>query len=104
MKLLLENGADINNQYLDGNTIIFELVCSLQSIYSSNEFYKTKGEPETIDKLNNLKARIKKLIMLGADPNIKNKAQFNCFDVMRNSSEISRNEVNNFIKDCMLDK
>jgi hypothetical protein len=104
MNLLLKNGADINNQYLDGNTIIFELVCSLQSVYSSNEFYKSRGEPEAIDKLNNLKVRIKELIKIGADPTIKNKAQFDCFDIMRNSSETSRNEVNNFIKNCISGK
>lgn len=104
MNLLLNNGADINSPYGNGNTVIYELVNSIGSSFNSIEYYKSinKELPDDFyDRFNKLKDRIKHLIKLGADPLIRNNYGFNCFDVMRNSKEECRNDLHNFLNDCM---
>jgi hypothetical protein len=107
MELLLKNGADINSQDKDGSTILLKLIKSLEGVYRANDYFKSIGKEitkESIQDLNNLKERIKRLINLGVDPFIKDQYGFNCFDIMRNSTESSRKEVNEYLEKCIKEK
>lgn len=106
MELLLEQGANINFPYGNGNTIVFEVVSSIESIYRANDYYKEINRLDLISDANNirlqeLKERVQYLILKGADPNIKNKYGHCCFDIMRNSKEDSRKDVNDFLEKCL---
>lgn len=107
MELLLNHGADINSQYLNGNTILFELVNSLEGIYRTIDYFKSTNneiDDSVQIKFLNVKTQIEYLIKKGADPFLKNAYQFNCFDIMRNSNEFSKQEVNNFLTRCLAEK
>jgi hypothetical protein len=106
MELLLEKSADINFPYGNGNTIVFEVVSSMESIYRANDYYKEINRLDLITdantkRLHELKERVQDLILKGADPNIKNNYGQCCFDIMRNSKEDSRKEVNDFLTKCL---
>lgn len=103
MELLLKNGADINFPSGNGNTIVFEVVSSMESIYRANDYYQEINRldlitDENTQRLHELKERVQYLILKGADPTIKNNYGHCCFDIMRNSMEDSRKEVNDFLK------
>ena len=109
MKMLLDKGADINYQYGNGNTALFEIVSSMESLYRANDYYREINRPDLITKdnmnrLDELKNKIRDLIQIGADPGIKNYYGFNCFDIMRDSTAPSRNEVNVFLNKCLSEK
>ncbi len=106
LKLLLGNGADINAQYENGNTVLFEVVTNLESFYRSTNYYKRIKRPDLItrDILERFEAdrvKVKELIKLGADPFIKNTYGHSCFDIMRNEDEGSKNELNRFLEQCL---
>lgn len=106
MELLLNEGADINLPYGNGNTILFEVVSSMESIYRANDYYKEINRLDLISdsndkRLNELKERVQKLILKGADPNLKNSYGHSCFEIMRNSKEDSRKELNDFLINCL---
>jgi hypothetical protein len=109
LEMLLQNGADINAQYGNGNTIIFEIVNNMEGFYRANTYYKSINKldlmtPENIEKFEALKLKVKDLIKRGADPFIKNIYGYSCFEIMRNSDEESRKELNEFLKQCLNDK
>ncbi len=107
IQLLLAKGANINFQDASGNTVLFELVKSIESLYryrSQNHCRKMNRLDLIIEanknKVEELKNRIKDLIHLGANPYIKNSYGFSSFDIMRNAEENSRIEVNKYLKMC----
>lgn len=105
MELLLEHGADINLPYGNGNTILFDIVSSMESIYRTTDYYKEINRPDLISaahtkKLQQLKEQVQELILKGADPYIKNNYGYSCYDIMRNAEENSRKEVNDFLRKC----
>ena len=109
LKLLLENGANVNTQSGNGNTILFEVVNSIEGFYRAQTHYAEINRLDLIDEENKtkfqvLKNRVKFLINQGADPNIRNNYGHNCFDIMRNSDELSRTELNNFLNKCIAEK
>jgi hypothetical protein len=106
MELLLQKGADIDFPYGNGNTILFEVVSSMESIYRANDYYKEINRLDLITDANNnrlheLKELVQELIVKGADPNIKNNYGHSCFDIMRNSKAESRKDVNDFLTKCV---
>lgn len=106
MELLLEQGADINFPHGNGNTILFEVVSSMESIYRANDYYQEINRLDLITDANikrfhELKEQVQDLILKGADPNLKNNYGHSCFDIMRNSKEDSRKEVNDFLTKCL---
>jgi hypothetical protein len=105
MEMLLKNGADINFPYADGNTVLFEVVKSMESIYRSHDHYRKMNRSDlmtenNINQLTEIKTKIKNLIHIGADPYFKNMYGNNCFDIMKNSDEKSKIEVNEFLEKC----
>lgn len=106
LELLLEHGADINYPYGNGNTILFEVISSMESIYRTTDYYKEINRPDLISDTNNkrlqeLKEQVKDLILKGADPNIKNNYGYSCFDIMRNANEDSRKELTDILRNCL---
>lgn len=109
IEILLQHGADINTQDKGGNTALFEIVNSLERHYRSNNYYLRTGQPDLIpkndqEKFESLKALVKSLIKRGADPYIKNAYRHSCFDIMRNSDEKSRNDLHEFLNNCLRQK
>lgn len=109
LEMLLQHGANINAQYGNGNTILFEVVSSIEGFYRASAYYKRINRPdlitpENIGKFEAQKKKIQDLINKGADPFIKNIYGHSCFDVMRNSDEESRKELNEFLKQCLNDR
>lgn len=106
LEMLLQNGANINAQYGNGNTVLFEVVDSMEGFYRASTYYKSIKRLDLITRENieifeEQKLKIKDLIKKGADPFIKNFYGQSCFDIMRNSDEESRKEVNEFLKQCL---
>ena len=106
VELLLKEGADINFPNGNGNTILFEVVSSMDSIYRANDYYTEIGRSDLISdandkRLNELKQRVQELISKGADPNIKNSYGHCCFEIMRNSTDDSRKELNGLLINCL---
>jgi len=106
MEMLLKKGADINFQCANGDTVLFVVVHSMESLYRAHDHYRKINRldlisDENVNRIAELKNRIKELIDIGANPNIKNSYGFNCFDIMRNSDESSKTEVNEYLKKCL---
>jgi hypothetical protein len=109
LELLLQNGADINTQYGNGNTVLFEVVNSMESYYRATNYYLSIDRPDLITKDNHeifesTKVRVRDLIKRGADPFIKNVYGHSCFEIMRNADEKSRNDVHRFLAECVNQK
>lgn len=109
LAILLKNGANINAQYGNGNTVLFEVVNNMEGFYRANTYYKSINRLDLITRENvanfeTQKLKVKDLIKNGADPFIKNRYGHSCFDIMRNSDEESRKELNGFLKQCLHDK
>jgi hypothetical protein len=108
LEFLLQNGANINTQYDNGNTVLFEVVNNMEGFYRASSYYKSINRldlitPDNIEKFAEQKLKVKDLIKKGADPFIKNVYGHSCFDIMRNSDEESRKELNEFLKQCLND-
>lgn len=108
LEILLQNGANINTQYSNGNTVLFEVVNNMEGFYRASAYYKIINRldlitPDNIEKFEEQKLKVKDLFKKGADPFIKNVYGHSCFDIMRNSDEESRKELNEFLKQCLND-
>jgi ankyrin repeat protein len=106
IELLLEQGADINFPYRNGNTIIFEVVSSMESIYRANDHYIKINRLDlitdaNIKKLQKLKEQVQDLVLKGANPNIKNNYGHSCFDIMKDLNVYSKKEVSDFLTMCL---
>ncbi|HEY9049653.1 MAG TPA: hypothetical protein VIN08_27335 [Ohtaekwangia sp.] len=97
LELLLQNGADVNYPYGNGNTVLFELVNALERFYPRNDAVISEDSQKKIEVL---KEQITRLVSRGANPYIKNLYGHNCFDVMRNSFDLNRKAVNEFLEQC----
>jgi hypothetical protein len=106
LEMLLQNGGNINTQYINGNTLLFNVVDSMESFYRANSYYKSINRldlitPDNIENFEMQKLKAKDLIKRGADPFVKNIYGHSSFDIMRNSDEESRKELNEFLKQCL---
>ena len=86
IQLLLQNGASINEQAEDGNTILHKVASELARNFDHYKFFEGNQEKtsELAKEIQKRSALVKKLIKGGADPLIKNAYKFNCFDMGRN--------------------
>jgi hypothetical protein len=102
--LILSNGGDINATDLSGKTVLHIVADELVGLYDHKQQsiqYGWNKETELNEKVELQKKKIKDLISKGTDPYIKDRYQFNIFELGRNLNESNKKEYMHFIDSCL---
>lgn len=103
LKMILQNGGDINQQDLGGKTILFIKSQELAKFYdfkAQRRKYKNGNLEEYDKKIEELKEEIKQLIKKGCNPIIKNSYGFDVYSTARNLPPDFKKEIVTFIESC----
>jgi len=103
LKMILQNGGDINQQDLGGKTILFIKSQELAKYYdfkAQRRKYNNGNLEEYDEKIEKLKEEIKQLINKGCNPSIKNSYGFDVYSTARNLPTDFKKEMVTFIESC----
>jgi ankyrin repeat protein len=102
--LILQNGGDINQKDLSGNTVLHfkaQALCQVYDHMQQNIKYEWGKEDELAKQIEDDKGAVRLLIKKGSNPNIKNSYQFDVYDLARNLNEENKKEYTNFLNECL---